>query len=82
MLIGNDAVVSADGWYNAHTKKTDQPDIFRSEICELIYDGSSVNLIFNIDKKIYRIRGSVVKSKRRDKKKQKEYILSLYFIMR
>ena len=35
---------------------------------------------FNIDKKIYRIRGSVVKSKKRDKKKQKEYILSLYFI--
>ena len=35
---------------------------------------------FNIDKKIYKIRGSVVKSKRKDKKKQKEYILSLYFI--
>lgn len=35
---------------------------------------------FNIDKKIYKIRGSVVKSKRRDKKKQKEYILSLYFL--
>lgn len=35
---------------------------------------------FNIDKKIYKIRGSVVKAKRRDKKKQKEYILSLYFI--
>lgn len=35
---------------------------------------------FNIDKKIYRIRGSVVKAKKRDKKKQKEYILSLYFI--
>ena len=35
---------------------------------------------FNIDKKVYKIRGSVVKSKRRDKKKQKEYILSLYFL--
>ena len=35
---------------------------------------------FNIDKKIYRIRGSIVKAKKRDKKKQKEYILSLYFI--
>ena len=35
---------------------------------------------FNIDKKIYKIRGSVVKAKRRDKKKQKEYILSLYFL--
>jgi c-di-AMP phosphodiesterase-like protein len=35
---------------------------------------------FNIDKKSYKIRGSVVKSKRKDKKKQKEYMLSLYFI--
>ena len=35
---------------------------------------------FNIDKKVYKIRGSVVKSKKRDKKKQKEYILSLYFL--
>ena len=35
---------------------------------------------FNIDKKIYRIRGSIVKSKKKDKKKQKEYVLSLYFI--
>lgn len=32
---------------------------------------------FNIDKKIYKIRGSVVKSKKR---KQKEYMLSLYFL--
>ncbi len=32
---------------------------------------------FNIDKKVYKILGSVVKTKRR---KQKEYILSLYFI--
>lgn len=35
---------------------------------------------FNIDKKIYRIRGSIVKSKKKDKRKQKEYVLSLYFI--
>lgn len=35
---------------------------------------------FNIDKKVYRIRGSIVKAKKRDKKKQKEYVLSLYFI--
>lgn len=35
---------------------------------------------FNIDKNVYKIRGSVVKSKKRDKRKQKEYILSLYFI--
>ena len=32
---------------------------------------------FNIDKKVYKILGSILKSK---KKKQKEYILSLYFI--
>ena len=36
--------------------------------------------IENIDKKVYKIRGSIVKSKKRDKRKQKEYILSLYFI--
>ncbi len=35
---------------------------------------------FNIDKKVYRIRGSIVKSKKRDKRKSKEYVLSLYFI--
>lgn len=35
---------------------------------------------FNIDKKVYKICGSVVKSKRRTKKSQKEYVLSLYFI--
>ena len=36
---------------------------------------------FNIDKKVYKIRGSIVKSKKRDKRKQqKEYVLSLYFI--
>ena len=35
---------------------------------------------FNIGNKFYKIRGSVLKSKRKDKKKQKEYMLSLYFI--
>ena len=35
---------------------------------------------FNIDKQVYKIRGSIVKTKRRDKRKQKEYVLSLYFI--
>ena len=35
---------------------------------------------FNIDKKSYKVRGSIVKTKRREKKKQKEYVLSLYFI--
>ena len=35
---------------------------------------------FNIDKKVYKIRGTIVKTKKRDKKKQREYVLSLYFI--
>ena len=45
-------------------------------------NGESIDIIkqFNIDKKVYRIRGSLVKSKRRTIKNQKEYVLSLYFI--
>ena len=35
---------------------------------------------FSVDKKIYRIYGSIVKSKKKDKKKQREYVISLYFI--
>lgn len=35
---------------------------------------------FNIDGKIYKIRGGYARSKKRDKRKQKEYILTLYFI--
>ncbi len=35
---------------------------------------------FNIDKKVYKIRGSVLRAKRREKKRQKEYTVSLYFI--
>ena len=35
---------------------------------------------FNLDNRFYKIRGSVLKSKRRDRRKQKEYMLSLYFI--
>ena len=36
---------------------------------------------FNVDKKIYRIKGSVVKKKRKDKRKKvQEYMLNLYFI--
>ena len=37
---------------------------------------------FNIDKKVYRVRGGVVKTKRRDRRKEKrqEYVLTLYFI--
>lgn len=35
---------------------------------------------FNIDKKVYKIRGTVLRAKRRDKKKQKEYTVSLYFM--
>ena len=35
---------------------------------------------FNIDKKVYKIRGSVLRAKRREKKRQKDYTVSLYFI--
>ncbi len=35
---------------------------------------------FNLDKKIYRVRGGVIDSKKRDKRKKKEYVLTLYFI--
>jgi c-di-AMP phosphodiesterase-like protein len=43
-------------------------------------DSIEINKAFNIDKKFYRIRGSVIKSKRRDRRVRKEYVLSLYFI--
>ena len=39
-----------------------------------------INKKFNIDKKFYTICGSIIKTKRRDRRKQKEYVLSLYFI--
>ena len=35
---------------------------------------------FNINGKIYQIRGAIANYKRRDRKKSKEYVLSLYFI--
>lgn len=35
---------------------------------------------FNINGKIYQIRGTIANYKRRDRKKSKEYVLSLYFI--
>ena len=35
---------------------------------------------FNINGKIYQIRGSITNYKRRDRKKSKEYVLTLYFI--
>ena len=35
---------------------------------------------FHIDKKVYRVRGGVINSKKRDKRKRKEYVLTLYFI--
>ena len=35
---------------------------------------------FNINGKIYQIRGAISNYKRRDRKKSKEYVLSLYFI--
>lgn len=44
-------------------------------------NGESIEIVkqFNIDKKVYKIRGSIVKEKRRNKRSQNEYILSLYF---
>ena len=39
-----------------------------------------INKQFNIDSKVYKIKGDYAKSKKRDKRKQKEYILTLYFI--
>ncbi len=35
---------------------------------------------FNINGKTYRIRGAISKAKKKDRKKQKEYVLILYFI--
>lgn len=35
---------------------------------------------FNIDKKVYKIRGAISTSKKHDNRKQKEYLLTLYFI--
>jgi c-di-AMP phosphodiesterase-like protein len=35
---------------------------------------------FNINGKIYQIRGAISKSRKRDRRKQKEYVLILYFI--
>ena len=35
---------------------------------------------FNINGKTYQIRGAISKSKKRDRRKQKEYVLILYFI--
>ena len=35
---------------------------------------------FNIDKKVYKVRCGVINSKKRDKRKKKEYVLTLYFI--
>ncbi|MGN1298369.1 MAG: DHH family phosphoesterase [Candidatus Scatovivens sp.] len=35
---------------------------------------------FNIDGKIYKIRGEISRSKKRDKRRKKEYLLTLYFI--
>lgn len=35
---------------------------------------------FNINNRVYKVYGSVVKTKKKDKKKSKEYVVSLYFI--
>lgn len=44
-------------------------------------NGEQIEIVkqFNIDKKSYKIRGSILKSKKRTIKSQKEYVLSLYF---
>ena len=49
---------------------------------EIEKKGEDLDIVkqFNIEKKIYKIRGSIVKAKKRDKKKQREYVISLYFI--
>ncbi len=45
-------------------------------------ENESIEIIkqININNRVYKICGSVIKAKKRDKKKQKEYMLSLYFI--
>lgn len=44
-------------------------------------NGEQIDIVkqFNIDKKSYKIRGSILKTKKRTIKNQKEYVLSLYF---
>lgn len=51
-------------------EKNDSSKIYNKEITKL----------FNINGKSYKIRGGVSKSKKHDKRKQKEYLLTLYFI--
>lgn len=45
-------------------------------------NGESIEIVkqFNIDGKVYKICGSILKTKKRNIKTQKEYVLSLYFI--
>ena len=49
---------------------------------EIEKKGEKLEIIkqFNIDNKEYKICGSNVRSKKKDKKKQREYVISLYFI--
>ena len=49
---------------------------------EIEKKGEDLDIVkqFNIEKRIYKIRGSIVKAKKRDKRKQREYVISLYFI--
>ncbi len=42
--------------------------------------GVDITKQFNIDKRAYKIRGSVLRAKKKDRKKPREYVLSLYFI--
>ena len=43
-------------------------------------ENTEISKSFNINKKVYRIRGGLVKNKKRNKKGPKEYTLILYFI--
>ena len=69
----------------AEFQNTDMSTYLTPMIKEIKLDLEKNNTIeitkqFHIDKKVYRVRGGVIKSKKRDKKKKKEYVLSLYFI--
>ncbi len=43
-------------------------------------ENKEISKQFNIGKNIYKVRGGVARSKKKDKRNQREYILTLYFI--
>lgn len=43
-------------------------------------ENKEISKQFNVGKKIYKVRGGVARSKKKDKRNQREYILTLYFI--